>query len=318
MRRWLIAGGGGMLGLDLQDRLRRDGEQVTALARRDLDVTDAAAVRAAFGQARPDVVVNCAAWTAVDAAETHEADALAVNGGGPANLSAACLSAAGARLVQLSTDYVFDGTALQPYAEDAVPAPRTAYGRTKLAGEQAVLGQLPDAGYVLRTAWLYGARGANFVRTMIRLERLRPELDVVDDQHGQPTWTADVAGQIIALIQREAAPGVYHATSSGQTTWCGLAREIFRLLGADPARVRAVPSSAMDRSAPRPAYTVLGHDGWSKAGIEPIGDWQQSLGRAFPALAAAETADAGAAGAAAAPQPRDLSGSARQPGGSPA
>jgi dTDP-4-dehydrorhamnose reductase len=109
-------------------------------------VRDAAVVRDAFGQAQPEVVVNCAAWTAVDAAETNEADALAVNGGGPANLSAACLSA-GARLVQLSTDYVFDGTALQPYAEDAVPAPRGAYGRTKLAGERAVLGQLPETGY---------------------------------------------------------------------------------------------------------------------------------------------------------------------------
>jgi dTDP-4-dehydrorhamnose reductase len=280
-------------------------------------VRDAAAVRAAFGQARPEVVVNCAAWTAVDAAEAHEADALAVNGGGPANLAAAA-SSCGACLVQLSTDYVFDGTALQSYAEDSVPAPRSAYGRTKLAGEQAVLGQLPDTGYVLRTAWLYGARGANFVRTMIRLERLRAELDVVDDQHGQPTWTADVAGQIIALIRREAAPGIYHATSSGQTTWCGLAREIFRLLGADPARVRAVPGSAMGRPAPRPAYGVLGHDGWSKAGLVPIGDWQQALGRAFPALAAAEAGDAGPAGAAAAPAPPDPSGSARQPDGSPA
>src|ERR1019366_8631557 len=132
--RWLIAGAGGMLGLDLLDRLRRDGERVTALARRDLDVRDAAAVRAAFGQARPEVVVNCAAWTAVDAAEAHEADALAVNGGGPANLAAAA-SSCGACLVQLSTDYVFDGTALQSYAEDSVPAPRSAYGRTKLAGE---------------------------------------------------------------------------------------------------------------------------------------------------------------------------------------
>ena len=305
-----------MLGLDLADRLRREGEQVTALARRDLDVTDAAAVGDAFGRVRPDVVVNCAAWTAVDAAEAHEADALAVNGVGPANLCAAC-TAAGARLVQLSTDYVFDGTAVQPYAEDAVPAPRNAYGRTKLAGEQAVLGQLPGASYVLRTAWLYGARGANFVRTMIGLERARPELDVVDDQHGQPTWTMDVAGQVIALIQQEATPGVYHATSSGQTTWCGLAREIFRQLGADPARVRAVPSSATGRSAPRPGYTVLGHDGWHRAGIAPIGDWQRALSRALPALAAAEVGEATPVRAAADLGPRDLAGSACQPGGSP-
>jgi dTDP-4-dehydrorhamnose reductase len=274
-----------MLGLDLADRLRRDGERVTALTRRDLDVTDAAAVRDAFQRVRPDVVVNCAAWTAVDAAEAHEAAALAVNGVGPANLASAS-SSCGARMVQLSTDYVFDGTARQPYAEDAVQAPRSAYGRTKLAGEQAVLGQLPDTGYVLRTAWLYGLHGSNFVRTMIRLERQRPEVDVVDDQHGQPTWTVDVAGQIIALMRRKAAPGVYHATSSGQTTWCGLAREIFRQLGADPARVRAVPSSAIDRPAPRPAYSVLGHDRWRRAGIAPIGDWQRALSRALPELAA--------------------------------
>jgi len=170
--RWLITGAGGMLGLDLQDRLRAAGEQVTALARRDLDVTNAAAVRAAVRRVQPGVVINCAAWTAVDAAEAHEAAALAVNGAGPANLAAVC-ACGSMRLVQLSTDYVFDGMARLPYAEDAVPAPRTAYGRTKLAGERAVLGQLPGTGYVVRTAWLYGARGSNFVRTMIRLERAR-------------------------------------------------------------------------------------------------------------------------------------------------
>ncbi len=291
-----------MLGLDLAERLSAEGEQLTALTRRELDVTDAAAVRDAVGRARPDVVVNCAAWTAVDAAETHEAEALAVNGTGPANISAACLSA-GARLVQLSTDYVFDGMARQPYSEDGVPAPRTAYGRTKLAGERAVLRQLPDAGHVLRTAWLFGARGPNFVRTMIRLERERPELDVVDDQHGQPTWTVDVAGQIIELIRQGAAAGIYHATSSGETTWCGLAREIFRLLGADPARVRAVPGGAVDRPAPRPAYSVLGHGGWHRAGLEPIGGWQRALRQALPALAAAEAGAGSAVSAAPASGP---------------
>ncbi len=276
-----------MLGHDLVSLLRRDGATVTGLARRDLDVTDAAAIRDALRRERPDVVVNCAAWTAVDDAETHEAAALAVNGRGPASLAAACASS-GARLVQVSTDYVFDGTARQPYPEDAVPAPLTAYGRTKLAGEEAVLGQLGDAGYVVRTAWLYGASGPNFVRTMIRLERQRPDVDVVDDQYGQPTWTADVASQIVALIGSAAAPGAYHATSSGQTTWFGLAREVFRLIGADPARVRPVTSDLLDRPAPRPGYTVLGHERWAKAGLAPIGDWQVSLSRAFPVLLAAE------------------------------
>lgn len=276
-----------MLGQDLVTLLRRDGARVTGLARRDLDVTDATAVRDAFARARPDVVVNCAAWTAVDEAETHEAEALAVNGRGPANLAAACASF-GARLVQVSTDYVFDGTARQPYPEDAVPAPLTAYGRTKLAGEEAVLGQLGDAGHVVRTAWLYGASGPNFVRTMIRLERLRPDVSVVDDQYGQPTWTIDVASQIVALIQSEAAPGAYHATSSGQTTWCGLAREVFRLIGADPGRVRPMTSDMLNRPAPRPGYSVLGHKRWAAAGLAPIGDWQLSLSRAFPSLMAAE------------------------------
>ena len=291
-----------MLGLDLRDRLRAGGDQVTALARRDLDVTDAAAVRAGVRRARPDVVINCAAWTAVDAAEAHEAAALAVNGTGPANLAAAC-ACGSMRLIQLSTDYVFDGMAYLPYAEDAAPAPRTAYGRTKLAGERAVLGQLPGTGYVVRTGWLYGARGSNFVRTMIRLERARPVLDVVDDQHGQPTWTADVTDQIIALIRRDAAPGIYHATSSGQTTWCGLAREVFRFLGTDPDRIRAVPSSVPGRPAPRPARSVLGHERWRRAGITPIGDWRPALNRALPALLAAENGGTVRPGTAPGPAP---------------
>ena len=297
MSHWLITGAGGMLGQDLVTRLRRDGAQVTGLARLDLDVTDEAAVRDTVRQLRPDVVVNCAAWTAVDAAETREGEALAVNGHGPANLAAACASS-GARLVQVSTDYVFDGQAARPYAENAATAPRTAYGRTKLAGEAAVLGVLPGTGYVLRTAWLYGASGRNFVRTMIRLERQRPEVDVVDDQQGQPTWTACVANQIVGLIQSGAAAGIYHATSSGQTTWCGLAREVFRLLGADPARVRAISSEQLDLPAPRPVYSVLGHDRWAEAGLAPAPGWQSSLSRAFPSLVAAESVapPAGSAG----------------------
>src|ERR1700761_3054063 len=237
MTRWLVTGAGGMLGTDLVAALTSDGEPVAAMDRAGLDVTDAAAVTDAIARCRPDVVVNCAAWTAVDDAEAAEEQALAVNAGGPANLAAAC-AGAGSRLVQISTDYVFAGDAGRPYAEDDVPAPRTAYGRTKLAGERAVLGRLPGSGYVVRTAWLYGAHGPSFVGTMIKLEDQRPTVDVVDDQHGQPTWTVDVAAQIIALAQSDSPCGIYHATSSGQTTWFELAREVFGLLGADSDRVR--------------------------------------------------------------------------------
>ena len=285
MSRWLVTGSAGMLGRDLVAALERDGEQVVGLSRRELDITDEAAVRAAVTGCRPDAVVNCAAWTAVDDAEAREREASRVNAAGPAHVAAAC-AAAGIPLVHMSTDYVFGGDARRPYAERDATAPRTAYGRSKLAGERAVLGLLPRAGYVVRTAWLYGAHGPNFVSTMIRLERERPAVDVVTDQRGQPTWTADVAGRVIALVRARAAAGVYHATSSGEATWFEVAREVFRLLGADPGRVRATTSAAFSRPAPRPGYSVLGHGAWATADLEPIGDWRLALRRAFPALAA--------------------------------
>jgi dTDP-4-dehydrorhamnose reductase len=282
---WLVTGAGGMLGRDLVDILDRLGEDVTGLRREDLDVTDAAAVRGLILRARPAVVVNCAAWTAVDDAETHEDQALLVNGRGAENVAAAC-AASGSRLVHVSTDYVFGGDGFAPYAEYDRTAPRTAYGRTKLAGEQAVLGLLPEHGYVVRTAWLYGAHGPNFVRTMIGLAGRQASVDVVADQRGQPTWAADVADQIVALARASAPAGIYHATSSGEATWHELAAEVFGLLGADPARVRATTTAAFPRPAPRPAYSVLGHDRHTASGVEPIGDWRTALSRAWPVLAA--------------------------------
>jgi dTDP-4-dehydrorhamnose reductase len=291
--RWLITGAAGMLGTDLAALLTAGGDLVTPLDRRALDITDGTAVKEAVVTARPDVVVNCAAWTAVDDAEAREDEALAVNGRGVANLATAC-AAADAALVHVSTDYVFDGIATTPYAEDAVPAPRTAYGRTKLAGERAALAILPDAAYVTRTAWLYGAHGSNFVRTMIGLAHSGISPAVVDDQRGQPTWTLDVARQIHSLIQVGAPPGIYHATSSGEATWCSLAGEVFRHFAAaqvapdsgahlSPTRTT---SAAYQRPAPRPSYSVLGHAAWTATGIRPIPDWRESLHRAFPALLA--------------------------------
>jgi dTDP-4-dehydrorhamnose reductase len=286
MSRWLITGAGGMLGQDLVAVLRGEGEDVIGLSRPDLDITDEAAVRAALRRGRPDAVVNCAAWTAVDDAEAHEDRALDVNGRGAAHLAAGC-AALGLPLAHMSTDYVFTGDASRPYAECDAARPRTAYGRTKLAGERAVRLLLPESGYVVRTAWLYGAHGRNFVSTMIRMERERRTAEVVADQRGQPTWTVDVAGRLVALIRSRAAAGVYHATSSGEATWFDLAREVFRLLGADPGRVRATTSSSYIRPAARPSYSVLGHDAWADAGLAPIDDWRLSLRRAFPVLRAA-------------------------------
>jgi len=274
--RWLVTGAGGMLGRDLADVLA--DRKLTALTRAELDITDAAATLAAVDG--HDVVVNAAAWTAVDDAEAQEAAAFAVNALGAAHLAGAC-ARTGARLVQVSTDYVFAGDATEPYAERAEVAPRSAYGRTKAAGEWAVRAALPDQAYVVRTAWLYGAHGGNFVKTMIRLAAQRETLDVVEDQRGQPTWSHDVARQVVALVDQGAAPGVYHATSSGDTTWFGLARQIFELLGADPERVRPTTTDRFPRPAPRPAYSVLGHDAWQAAAMRPIRDWRAALDQAF-------------------------------------
>ena len=204
MTRWLVTGARGMLGRDLVTVLEHRGEVVTGLSRADLDITDTRAVGDALARWRPDVVVNCAAWTAVDDAEASEDAALRVNGEAVGGVAACCASQ-GAALVQVSTDYVFDGLGREPYPEDGRPVPRTAYGRTKLAGERAVLEQPGLAGYVVRTAWLYGAHGPSFVATMIRKEREPGPVQVVDDQCGQPTWSADVADRIHALITSAAA-----------------------------------------------------------------------------------------------------------------
>jgi dTDP-4-dehydrorhamnose reductase len=284
-RTWLVTGAGGMLGQDVLARLDRAGERYVALDRKALDLTDADAVSAALEEHRPAVVVNCAAWTAVDDAETREDEALAINGDGPRHLAEAC-ARTGAVLLHVSTDYVFAGDATTPYAEDAPTAPRSAYGRTKLAGEKAVLGF--ERGYVVRTAWLYGTGGPNFVRTMIKLEGVKDTLDVVDDQRGQPTWSADLAGLLVELglgaLAGTAPAGVYHGTNSGETTWHGFTQEIFRLLGADPDRVRPTTSDAFVRPAPRPAYSVLGHGRFAEAGIEPLRDWRTALTEAFPGI----------------------------------
>ncbi|HEY9521946.1 MAG TPA: dTDP-4-dehydrorhamnose reductase [Thermopolyspora sp.] len=274
-----MTGARGLLGTDLVALLCRLGtEHVVALGRAALDVRDTAAVAATVAEHRPDVVVNCAAWTAVDDAETREDEALEINGRAVRGLAEACAEH-GARLIQPSTDYVFDGSAHRPYGEDDWAGPIGAYGRTKLAGERAALAY---GHTVVRSAWLYGAHGPNFVRTMMRLAAGRDTVSVVDDQVGQPTWTIDLAGQLVRLARAGAPPGIYHATSGGETTWCGFAREIFAALGADQARVRPVSTAEFPRPAPRPAYSVLGHGAWAKIGLTPIPHWRERFAAAWP------------------------------------
>ena len=279
--RVLVTGGNGQLGSALVDLLSaRTADVALGIDLPDIDITAPDSVREVFAQFAPDVVINCAAWTAVDAAEEHEADALKVNGDGPRVLAEAC-KVAGAWLVQISTDYVFAGDANTPYAEDARPDPKTAYGRTKLAGEIAVQEVLPGAHYLVRTAWLYGLQGNNFVKTMLELESVRDNVSVVDDQRGQPTYAGDLAKQILLLLDARPPAGTFHATNSGATTWFELTRAIFENIGADPQRVLATDSASFVRPAPRPAYSVLGQDKWESVGLTPMREWRAALTAAF-------------------------------------
>ena len=285
---WLVTGATGQLGTDLQALLA--GADVTALGRRELDLTDEAQVRGVVGAWRDDalargahpVVLNAAAYTAVDAAEADEATAELVNGRAPGWLAEEL--AGRGRLVHVSTDYVFDGEATRPYRADDEPAPRTAYGRTKLAGERAVAAVDDDA-VTVRTAWVYAAHGKNFVRTMLRLEAERDQVSVVADQTGSPTWSADLARGLVELALSPAR-GVLHATDAGATTWHGLAQAVFAGAGADPERVLPIPTSAYPTPAHRPAYSVLDGDGWAAAGLTPLPDWESSLRDCLTALGA--------------------------------
>ena len=268
-KRWVVVGSAGMLGSDLMRELALRGYPARGLARATLDVTDPDACEREVAGA--DVVINCAAWTAVDEAETREDDAHAVNSRGAKNLARAC-STRGARLVHLSTDYVFDGAAHAPYAEGADPSPASAYGRTKAAGECEVLSESPD-NLVVRTAWLYGAGGPCFPRTIAHIAADRERIDVVEDQLGQPTWTRDVADLIIRLSEADAPGGIYHATSQGQASWFEFAQAVVAAAGIDPAMVHPTSSAAFARAAPRPAYSVLGHGALVRLGVDPIGPW---------------------------------------------
>ncbi|QTE30250.1 dTDP-4-dehydrorhamnose reductase [Pengzhenrongella sicca] len=291
--RWLVVGASGMLGQDVASTLTVRGHDVRTTGRsvldgdalnghRALDITDADACLAAAAGA--DVVMNCAAYTAVDAAETDEAAAFAVNAVGAANLARAARRA-GARLVQISTDYVFDGGASTPYAADAALAPRSAYGRTKAAGEWAVRAEASDV-LVVRTAWLYGAGGRCFPKTIARVAAERGGLDVVADQVGQPTWTMDLADLVVRLVEANVPGGTYHGTSSGQASWHEFAREVVAAAGLDPQIVRTTTSAAYVAPAPRPDYSVLGHGSLEAAGVTPIGPWRDRWAAASAAVLA--------------------------------
>jgi dTDP-4-dehydrorhamnose reductase len=241
-----------MLGTDLVPALRERGHEVVALSRRQLDITDARAVEAALAAHRPDTVVNCAAWTDVDGAEANEAAATRLNGEAAA-LAAAAAAGVGASFVFISTDYVFHGDSAVPYVESDPTDPIGAYGRSKLSGETAV-GVANPRSYIVRTSWLFGRHGKNFVETMLGLTG-EPEVLVVADQVGCPTYTVHLAAALAELIETDQY-GIHHIAGSGECSWFEFAQEIFDQSDAE-TRVMAGTTEMLARPAPRPAYSVL-------------------------------------------------------------
>lgn len=273
---WLIVGANGQLGRCMAELLVDKNIANVAMGHHQLDITDAVAVETLFEDLKPTIVLNAAAWTAVDDAEEHEAAALRVNAHGPANLALSS-SSIGARLIHISTDYVFNGQANTPYTVNSPTEPMNAYGRTKLAGEKAVLESGDRNNCVVRTAWLYSEHGKNFAKTMAGRALRREPARVVNDQLGQPTSAHDVAQLIWSISQLEKMPSIAHGTNAGQATWFQFAQEIYSELGADPALVSPVDTSAFPTVAKRPAYSVLNHADFASWGLRPLQSWKNGL-----------------------------------------
>jgi dTDP-4-dehydrorhamnose reductase len=275
--RALVTGAEGMLGRDVRRAGERAGHELVLADLPELDIADADAVSAYLALHPVEAVVNCAAWTDVDGAETHHEQARAVNATGAGNLARAA-AAHEIPLLHVSTDYVFDGTPPcdaegrpRPYVESDPTGPRSVYGRTKLEGERGVLAASPRH-TVVRTAWLYGLDGRNFVDTMLRLADERETVQVVDDQAGSPTWSGHLAPALLGLLEREVR-GLVHLTGGGSVSWHGFAREIFRQ-AERPCRVEAVTSAQMTRPAPRPAWSALASE---REDVLPMPDWREGL-----------------------------------------
>lgn len=275
--RIVVTGARGMLGRAVVAELQRAGHAVVAATRADADVTDPAAVQRLMNQQRPECVVHCAAYTNVDACEREEALAFAVNAGGTAAVAQACRTV-GARLLHVSSDYVFDGRGRRPYREDDTPSPLGVYARTKLRAEEAVQATLDDA-CIVRTAWLYGTGGYNFPERILERARGKEALRVVDDQVGCPTYVCDLASGMRLLIER-GARGIFHVVNHGCCSWYAFAAAILRAAGLEQIPLTAITTAEINRPAPRPSYSVLDDSKFARFAGQPLRSWQEAA-RAF-------------------------------------
>jgi len=295
---WLVVGANGQLGRALSMVLSERGIGFSVLDSKQMDITAGSAVTRVVAELKPSVIVNAAAWTDVDGAESNPEGTHAVNAEGPLHLASAA-KAVGAVFAHVSTDYVFSGVSDRPWREDDLRAPVSVYGTTKAAGEVALLSEYSAGSYIFRTAWLYSGWGRNFAKTMVRLALTGDgEVKVVDDQIGQPTSAMDLANQVVDSVIAKLPFGIYHATNSGQGSWFDFAQEIFNLCGDRVLvdRVVRTDSSAYVRPAKRPAYSVLGHDAWKNVGengvcVSEMRDWRLALREAMPAIISAVKAE---------------------------
>lgn len=268
----LITGSNGMLGHDLREVLK-DNHDLVLTTSKTLDITDKKQVMDFIGDSKPDIVINSAAYTDVDGCEENRDLAYAVNGEGVRNLALACREVDCA-LLHISTDYVFDGTARDPIAEDGEIGPISVYGKSKLEGEKAIL-EILDKYFIVRTAWLYGINGKNFPKTMLELAENHSEITVVYDEVGTPTYTPDLAYGISQLIETDKY-GIYHLTNSGSCSWCEFSRLIFEIADKD-VKVIPVTASEFARPAPRPSYSVLENKNWIDNGFKPLRDYKEAI-----------------------------------------
>jgi dTDP-4-dehydrorhamnose reductase len=271
--RILLTGGAGQLGRELLDTAAAQGDEVRSTTHPECDITSPTQVRAVLDDAAPDVLINCAAWTRVDAAEAEGESAFLINAIGPRVLAGAC-AARDILLAHISTDYVFDGSATSPIDEWQRPNPRSVYGASKLAGEHEVRA-LARRHLVIRTSWLYGREGPNFVLSMLRAAATRPELRVVSDQVGSPTWTGHLAPVVLRAIARD-VPGTLHLTNSGVVSWHGFAEAIVAAAGRSTP-VIPITTAEYPTAAPRPAYSVLDNRAWRLLGEDPLPEWREGL-----------------------------------------
>jgi dTDP-4-dehydrorhamnose reductase len=272
---WVLTGSTGQLGSALKAALTRLSIDFIGLSHKEFDICDSDS-RNVLIQLKPSAIINCAAWTDVEGAETNETLAFKVNEMGARNM-AKVAQELNIPLIHISTDYVFSGLSETPWLVNSPREPLSIYGSSKLAGEIAVQEVHPYGSYILRTSWLYSRWGKNFAKTILKSATKNREVTVVDDQSGQPTAAADLASRIIELLTSKIKPGTYHGTNSGETTWYGFAQEIYRLSGKDVNLVRPIKSAAFASSVKRPSYSVLDHSNWQTSGLQAMRPWKDAL-----------------------------------------